>query len=178
MPSIPSKLIFRNFTLFPSHTHTFSFYKTNCIEFKVLSVLITINVQTHSDINPGGQGMIITKQGVAIQPCFQQEKHMQFCNTGQWIVFIKTRTKACIKGWYWTCRLQSLPGSPDRGAVLRARGRKTGPYSLARRTARRRALLRSQRDLRGIQTSTQSRKRNKSFIVELESEILKISSSE
>ena len=66
---------------------------------KVLSVLISINVQAKSDINLGGQGMIITKQGVAIQPGFQQAKHMQFCNTGQWVVFIKTRTKACIKGW-------------------------------------------------------------------------------
>ena len=34
---------------------------------KVLSVLISINVQTKSDINLGGQGMIITNQGVAIQ---------------------------------------------------------------------------------------------------------------
>ena len=38
-----------------------------------------INVQTtYSDINLGGQGMVITNQGVAIQPCFQQAKHMQF----------------------------------------------------------------------------------------------------
>ena len=30
---------------------------------KVLSVLITINVQAKSDINMGGQGMVITNQG-------------------------------------------------------------------------------------------------------------------
>ena len=58
--------------------------------------------------------------------------------------------------------------------MLRARGRGTGPHSLARSTARQRALLRIHRDLRRIQTNTQSRKRNKSFIVELESEIIKI----
>ena len=84
MPSILSKLIFRKFHIFPfPHTHTFSFYKTSCIVFKVLSVLAAINVQTHSDINLGGQGMVITNQGVAIQPCFQQAKHMQFYKTGQ-----------------------------------------------------------------------------------------------
>ena len=71
MPSITSKLIFRNFTFFPSHTHTHFLYKTSCIEYEVLSVLAVINVQTtHSDINLGGQGMVITNQGVAIQPCF------------------------------------------------------------------------------------------------------------
>ena len=45
---------------------------------KVLSVQISINVQAKSDINLGGQGMIITNQGVAIQPFFMQAKHMQF----------------------------------------------------------------------------------------------------
>ena len=84
VPSILSKLIFRKFPIFPfPHTHTFSFYKTSHIVFKVLSVLAAINIQTHSDINLGGQGMVITNQGVAIQPCFQQAKHMQFCKTGQ-----------------------------------------------------------------------------------------------
>ena len=53
--------------------------------YEVLSVLAVINVQTtHSDINLGGQGMVITNQGVAIQLCFQQAKHMQFeKKTGQ-----------------------------------------------------------------------------------------------
>ena len=41
---------------------------------KVLSVLISINVQAKSDINLGGQGMVITKQGVAIQLCFHASK--------------------------------------------------------------------------------------------------------
>ena len=42
--------------------------------------------------------MIITNQGVAIQSCFQQSKHMQFCKTCQWVVFIKTGTKYASKG--------------------------------------------------------------------------------
>ena len=41
---------------------------------KVLSVQISINVQAQSDINLGGQGMVITNQGVAIQPCFHASK--------------------------------------------------------------------------------------------------------
>ena len=61
----------------------------------------------------------------------------------------------------------------DRSTVLWARGRGTGPHSLARSTTRQRALLRSHRGLRHVQINTQSRKRNKSFIVELESEIVK-----
>ena len=42
--------------------------------------------------------MVITNQGVAIQPCFQQAKHMQFYKIGRWAVFIKTRTKHASKG--------------------------------------------------------------------------------
>ena len=42
--------------------------------------------------------MVITNQGVAIQPYFQQAKHMQFYKTGQYVVFIKTRTKYASKG--------------------------------------------------------------------------------
>ena len=41
---------------------------------KVLSILISINVQAKSDINLGGQGMVITNQGVAIQPYFHASK--------------------------------------------------------------------------------------------------------
>ena len=141
---------------------------------KVLSVLISINARAKSDINLGGQGMVITNQGVAIQPCFSCKQNMcNFYTAGHWVVLIKTRTETCIKGWDWTCRLRSLRGGP----VLRARSRGTGPRSPARSTARQRALLRSHRDLRRKQTNTQSRKRNKSFIVELESEIIKIWSS-
>ena len=66
---------------------------------RVLSVLISINIQAKSDINLGGQGMVITNQGVAIQPCFHASKHMQFYKAGHWVVFIKTRTETCIKGW-------------------------------------------------------------------------------
>ena len=66
---------------------------------KVLSVLISINVQAKSDINLGGQGMVITNQGVAIQPCFHaSQKHMQLYKTGHWVEFIKTRTETYIKG--------------------------------------------------------------------------------
>ena len=87
--SIPSKLIFQKFHIFPfPHTHTFSFYKTNCIVFKVLSVLAAINVQTHSNINLGGQGMVITNQGVAIQPCFSSRQNI--CN------FIKQANGLCL----------------------------------------------------------------------------------
>ena len=41
---------------------------------KVVSVLISINVQAKLDINLGGQGMVITNQGVAIQLCFYASK--------------------------------------------------------------------------------------------------------
>ena len=89
-------------------------------------------------------------------------------------MFIKTGTKACIKGCDCTCRLRSLRGGP----VLWARGRGTDPHSPTHNIAHRRALLRSHRGLRRIQASTQSGKRNKSFIVELESETVKIWGSE
>jgi hypothetical protein len=56
----------------PTRTHFL--YKSNSIMSKVLSILISINVQTKSDINLGGQGMVITNQGVAIQPCFHASK--------------------------------------------------------------------------------------------------------
>ena len=133
----------------PTRTHFL--YKSNSIMSKVLSILMSINVQTKSDINLGGQGMVITNQGVAIQPCFHASKTYAIYKTGHWVVFIKTRTETCIKGWDWTCRLQSLRGSP----VLRARGRGTGPRSPAHSTARWRALLRSLRGLQRTQTNIQ-----------------------
>ena len=74
MPSILSRLIFRKFPLLSLPTHTHFLYKINRIMSKVLSILISINVQTKSDINLGGQGMVITNQGVAIQPCFHASK--------------------------------------------------------------------------------------------------------
>ena len=55
---------------------------------KVLSVLITINVQAKPDINLGGQGMVITNQGVAVQPCFHASKNV--CN------FIKQAMGLCL----------------------------------------------------------------------------------
>ena len=42
--------------------------------------------------------MVITNQGVAIQLCFQQTKHMQFYKTGQKSVFKKIGTKHASKG--------------------------------------------------------------------------------
>ena len=77
MPSISSRLIFSKIPLLSLTTHTPFLYQTSCIVYKILSVLAAINIQTKSDINLGGQGMVITNQGVAIQPCFQQAKHMQ-----------------------------------------------------------------------------------------------------
>ena len=79
----------------PIRTHFL--YKINHIKGKVLSVLILINVQAKSDINLGGQGIVITNQGVAIQPCFHASKHMQFYKTGHWVVFIKLGQKHASK---------------------------------------------------------------------------------
>ena len=59
-----------------------------------------------------------------------------------------------VKGWNWTCRLQSLPGGPDRGTVLRVRGRGTDLRTPTRGTAHRRVLPRSHRDLWRTQTNT------------------------
>src|SRR6185312_9934950 len=72
----PSRLhsSFENSTFIPSHTRTPFLYKTSCIKYQVLSVLVSINVQAKSDINLGGQGIIITNQEVAIQPCFHASK--------------------------------------------------------------------------------------------------------
>ena len=152
MPSIPSKLYLQKHHIYPiPHTHTFSLWN-NLITSKVLIVLILINIQAKSDVNLGGQEMVITNQGVAIQPCFHASKTYVIYKTGHWVVFIKIRTETCIKGWDWTCRLRSLRGSP----VLRGRGRGTGPRSPAHRTARWRALLRSLRGLQHTPTSTQS----------------------
>ena len=67
---------------------------------KVLSVLVSINVQAKADINLGGQGMVITNQGGWLSNrVFMQAKHMQFYKTSHWVVFIKTRAETCIKGW-------------------------------------------------------------------------------
>ena len=88
-----------------------------------------------------------------------QAKLLQFYKIGHWVVFIKTRTETCIKGWDWTCRLRSLRGGP----ILRARGRGMGPRSPAHSTAHWRALLRSLRGLQRTQTSTQSIQKTKIY---------------
>ena len=69
-------------------TRTPFLYKINCIVCKILSVLTAINVQTKSDINLGGQGMIMTNQGVAIQPCFHASK--TYAN------FVKQSNRLCL----------------------------------------------------------------------------------
>ena len=86
-------------------------------------------------------------------------------------MFIKTRTKHASKGGIELVVFKSF-----RGFLIEVLSFGLGVTELVlvRSTAHRRALLRSHRDLRRIQTSTQSRKRNKSFIIELESETIKI----
>src|SRR6185437_14011772 len=69
-------------------THMRFLYKINRIMSKVLSVLTLINVQAKSDINLGSQGMVITNQGVAIQPCFHASKNV--CS------FIKQAIGLCL----------------------------------------------------------------------------------
>ena len=64
---------------------------------KALSIPISINVQTKSDINLGGQGMVITNQGVAIQPCFHASKTYAIYKTSLWVVFIKLGQKHASK---------------------------------------------------------------------------------
>ena len=86
---------------------------------------------------------------------------------------IKTRTKYASKGGIELAVLKAFQEVLIE-VLLRVRGRRTSPRSLARSTARRRVLPRSHRDLRRIQTNTQSRKRNESFIAELDSETIKI----
>ena len=72
----PSRLnfLYKNTTFIPSHIRTHVLYKINRIMGIVLSVLVSINVQVKADINLGSQGMVITNQGVAIQPCFHASK--------------------------------------------------------------------------------------------------------
>ena len=72
----PSRLdsLFKNTTFIPSQYAHIFFIKQTVFMNKVLSVLILINVQAKSDINLGSQGMVITNQGVAIQPCFHASK--------------------------------------------------------------------------------------------------------
>ena len=55
---------------------------------KVLSVQISINAQAKSDINLGGQGMVNTNQGVAIQPCFHA--------SNAYAIFIKQAIGLCL----------------------------------------------------------------------------------
>ena len=56
--------------------------------YKVLSILVSINVQAKSDINLGGQGMVNTNQGVAIQPCFHASK--------TYAIFMKQAIGLCL----------------------------------------------------------------------------------
>jgi hypothetical protein len=133
MPSIPSNSSFK-ITLYPfPHTHIFF-------------------------IKSGGQGRVISNKG-GYPTMFSACKTMQFYKTGHWVVFIKTRTKTCIKGRNWTCHRQILAGGPDRSTAPRALSRGTGPRSLGHC----RDLPRSLRILRRKQTGTQSSARSESF---------------
>ena len=78
-------------------------------------------------------------------------------------MFIKTRTNHASKGGIELAVLKSF-----RGFLIEVLsfGLGVAELVLVRSTAHRRALLRSHRDLRRTQTNTQ--KRNKRFIVELE----------
>ena len=125
---------------------------------KVLSLLISINVQAKPDINLGGQGMVITIKGWLSNRVFMQAKHMQFCKNRPIGCVYKTRTKHASKDGIELAVLKAFR-EVLIGTVLRIRGRGTGPRSLARSTARRRILPRSHRDLRRTQASTQSRKK-------------------
>ena len=89
-------------------------------------------------------------------------------------MFIKTRTKYASKGGIELAVFKAFREVLIEVLSFGFGGHGTGPRSLARSTARRQALPRSHRDLRRTQTSTQSRKRNKSFIAELDSETIKI----
>ena len=86
---------------------------------------------------------------------------MQFYKIGQWVVFIKTRTKHASKGGielavfkaFWEVLIEVLSFGFGVAVLV--------PRSLARSTAHRRVLPRSHRDLRCTQASTQSRKKIK-----------------
>ena len=64
---------------------------------KVLSVLISINVQAKSDINLGVKEWSSQIKGVAIQPCFYASKTYAIYKTGHWVVFIKLGQKHASK---------------------------------------------------------------------------------
>ena len=66
---------------------------------KVLSILISINVQAKLDINLGVKEWSSQIKGWLSNRVFMQAKHMKFYKAGYWVVFIKTRTETCIKGW-------------------------------------------------------------------------------
>ena len=66
---------------------------------KVLSILISINVQAKLDINLGVKEWSSQIKGWLSNRVFMQAKLMKFYKTGHWVVFIKTRTETCIKGW-------------------------------------------------------------------------------
>ena len=88
-------------------------------------------------------------------------------------MFIKTRAKHASKGGIELAVFESFGEVLVEALSFGLGVAELVLVSLARSTARQRALLRSHRGLRHIQTNTQSRKRNKRFIVELESEIIK-----
>ena len=88
--------------------------------------------------------MIITNQGVAIQPGFSSKTTCSFENRPIGCVY-KTGTKYASKDG-----IELAVHKVFREVlieILRVRGHGTGPCTLARDTARRRVLSRSHRDL-------------------------------
>ena len=92
-------------------------------------------------------------------------------------MFINTRTKHASNDGIELAVFEAF-GEVLVEALSFGLGSQNWSSFIAHSTAHQRALLRSHRGLRHVQTNTQSRKRNKSFIIELESEIIKMWSSE
>ena len=103
--------------------------------------------------------MVIINQGVAIQPGFSSKTTCSFENRPIGCVY-KTRTKYASKDEIELAVLKAF-----REVLIEVLSSVFGVTEL---------VPRSHRDLRRTQASTQSRKRNKGFIVGLESGTIKI----
>ena len=145
---------------------------------RVLSVLIAINVQAKSDINLGGQGIVITIKGWLSNRVFMQAKHMQFCKNRPIGCVYKTRTKHASKDGIELAVFEAF------GEILvEALSFGLGIAKLVLVHGLAALLVNGLSFVHTVvydthkQTHNQE-KGNKSFIVELESEMIKIRSSE
>ena len=75
--------------------------------------------------------MVITNQGVAIQPCFHASKTYAIYKTGHWVVFIKLGQKHASKDGIELAVFKAFWDVLS----FRFRGRGTGPRSPAHSTA-------------------------------------------